>query len=72
MHREKKKLTQRQLTNNCKLYFFIYMITVAKTVMFYATEWFLLATHSILEKNLLFSLICIRFGTCKVRRLKRA
>ena len=24
------------------------------------------------EKNLLFSLICIRFGTCKVRRLKRA
>ena len=24
------------------------------------------------EKNLLFSLICIRFGTCKVRRLNRA
>ena len=24
------------------------------------------------EKNLLFSLICIRFGTCKMRRLKRA
>ena len=24
------------------------------------------------EKNLLFSLISIRFGTCKVRRLKRA
>ena len=24
------------------------------------------------KKNLLFSLICIRFGTCKVRRLNRA
>ena len=24
------------------------------------------------EKNLLFSLICIRFGTCEVRRLNRA
>ena len=24
------------------------------------------------EKNLLFSLMCIRFGTCEMRRLKRA
>ena len=38
-----------------------------KTSHFTCAEW-----NANEKKNLLFSLICIRFGTCKIRRLKRA
>ena len=38
----------------------------------FQTSNFTCAESSAIEKNRLFSLICIRFGTCKVRRLKRA
>ena len=38
----------------------------------FQTSNFTCAKSNANEKNLLFSLICIRFGTCKVRRLKRA
>ena len=38
----------------------------------FQTSNFTCAESNAIEKNLLFSLICIRFGTCKVRRLKRA
>ena len=38
----------------------------------FQTSNFTCAESNANEKNLLFSLICIGFGTCKVRRLKRA
>ena len=38
----------------------------------FQTSNFTCAESNANEENLLFSLICIRFGTCKVRRLKRA
>ena len=38
----------------------------------FQTSNFTCAESNANEKNLLFSLICISFGTCKVQRLKRA
>ena len=38
----------------------------------FQTSNFTCAESNANENNLLFSLICIRFGTCKVQHLKRA
>ena len=38
----------------------------------FQTSNFTFAESNANEQNLLFSLICTRFGACKVRRLKRA
>ena len=38
----------------------------------FQTSNFTCAESNTNEKNLLFSLVCIRFGSCKVRRLKQA
>ena len=48
------------------------MILTTLTLGPFQTSKFTCAESNANEKNLLFSLICIRFGTCKVRRLKRA
>ena len=48
------------------------MILTTLTLGPFQTSNFTCAESNANEKNLLFSLICIGFGTCKVRRLKRA
>ena len=50
----------------------VFVVFVIVVLGPFQTSNFTCAKSNANEKNLLFSLICIRFGTCKVRRLKRA